>query len=185
MSKHVESVKGVWDFLTRFAEIHRENGHEHRASKLEGHAQTLKDACDHIASLEAMTSALPPDLGNLNDLPDALLAELSITKTDTLEDQLVTVINAHGGAASLDQILVGLYRKFGVSQKRRFIQNKLYRMTMVWSVPGKKGVYSTEEPQPQASTDLGEEVVLVEDVDDIPGRTSESMQEEEDEEIPF
>ena len=159
--------------------------YEEMSTILKGHAQTLKHACDHIASLEAMTSALPPDLGKLDDLPEALLTELSVTKTDTLEDQLVTAINAHGGTASLDQILVGLYRKFSVIQKRRFVQNKLYRMTMVWSVPGKKGVYTTEPPKEQPLADQGGEVILVEPVEDIIADASEFVEEEEDEDAPF
>lgn len=89
---------------------------------------------------------MPPDLGNIYDLPAELLEELSVAKVDELEHQLVTVINAFGGDASLDQILVGLYRKFSVVQKRRFIQNKLYRMDMIWSVEGKKGFYTTTKP---------------------------------------
>ena len=28
------------------------------------------------------------------------------------------------------------------------MQNKLYRMEMVWSIEGKKGVYTTTEPEP-------------------------------------
>ena len=100
-----------------------------------------------LIELEGLTSALPPDLGNIHDLPQELLKELSVVKTDELEDQIVTAINAYGGEASLDQILVGLYRKFKVVQKRRFLQNKLYRMTMVWAVPGKRGWYTLTEPE--------------------------------------
>lgn len=97
--------------------------------------------------LEEKTSALPPDLGNILDLPQELRDELSVAKTDDLEDQIVTVVNAYGGEASLDQILVGLFRKFEVVQKRKFLMNKLYRMQMVWSVEGRKGVYTTTEPE--------------------------------------
>ena len=121
---------------------------------------------------------VPPDLGNIFDLPPDLLDELSIANTDALEDQLVTVVNAYGGTATLDQILVGLYRKFGISQKRRFVQNKLYRMPMVWSIPGKKGVYSTAEPQPL--TGPKEEAVLVEDDDDIFDPTIQPARNRED-----
>jgi hypothetical protein len=143
MAESVESVKAVAAFLRTAAE--KNQNAETRALLFE-HALAADFAAQEIVKLKGLTSALPPDLGNIYDLPQELLDELSIAKGDELEDQLVTVINAYGGEASLDQILVGLFRKFGSLQKRRFIQNKLYRMEMVWSVEGKKGFYTTTKP---------------------------------------
>lgn len=158
MSKYAESVKRVSDFLAESADKQAHNGREETAAKLLGYADELLETYDHLLKLEAMTSALPPDLGNIHDLPEELLGELSVAKTDELEDQIVTVINAYGGTASLDQILVGLFRKFDTIQKRRFVQNKLYRMPMVWSVEGKKGHYTTKEPkEPAPHTYLNDE----------------------------
>lgn len=145
MSESVENVKAVAEFLRDAAEKKEVGTFMHKA--LTGHADVIESAVAEIVKLRDMTSALPADLGSIHDLPQELLDELSVAKTDELEDQLVTVINAYGGEASLDQILVGLYRKFKVSQKRRFLQNKLYRMDTVWSVPSKKGVYTATEPQ--------------------------------------
>ncbi|MEM0990217.1 MAG: hypothetical protein AAGK00_15185, partial [Pseudomonadota bacterium] len=112
-------------------------------------ADSLDAAADELVRLAGLTSALPQDIGNVHDLPEDLLAELSVVKTDDLEDQIVTVINAYEGVADIDRVLIGLYRKFSVKQKRRFIQNKLWRMKdngILWTVPGRKGVYSTSEP---------------------------------------
>ena len=179
MSEYVESVNRVARIYRR--SVKAMSAEDSRREPQTDLAESLEAAAAELVRLYGLTSALPPDLGNIFDLPPELLEELSITKADELEDQIVTVINAYGGTGSLDQILVGLYRKFGIKQKRRFLQNKLYRMTMIWSVPGKKGVYSTEEPQPQA----GAEVEFFEDVDDILGDASESVEEDEDEKIPF
>jgi hypothetical protein len=151
MSEHIESVKGVASFF-------REQARDAKGSwpaQFNMFADRLDKARDELVRLYGLTSALPPDLGNIFDLPPELLGELSIAKTDELEDQLVTVINAYGGEASLDQILVGLFRKFQVSQKRRFLQNKLYRMPMVWGVDGRKGIYTTKEPPEGAMPDRG------------------------------
>jgi hypothetical protein len=137
------------------------------------HAGSLEAASKRLFTLEGLTSALPPDLGNIHDLPQELLDELSVAKTDELEDQLVTVINAYGGEASLDQILVGLFRKFKVVQKRRFIQNKLYRMPMVWSVEGRKGYYTTTEPAHVDTRERGEV------------QPAQHQPEEDDSTIPF
>lgn len=143
MPEHVESVNRIAAFFRDQAKDAAPQWRE----KFDRYAGQLETTKEELVRLYGLTSALPPDLGNVHDLPPELLEELSIAKSDELEDHLVTVINAYGGEANLDQILVGLYRKFKVSQKRRFIQNKLYRMSMVWSVEGKKGVYTTVEPK--------------------------------------
>lgn len=150
MTDHVDSVKEVSAFLRAAS---TKNKNPEMQCVLVSHADTLDSVVDEMVRLYGLTTALPPDLGNIHDLPQELLSELSVSKADDLEDKLVTVINSYGGVASLDQILVGLYRKFEISQKRRFLQNKLYRMEMVWSVEGKKGVYSTKEPEPDAEVE--------------------------------
>ena len=174
MSKYAEAVKRVSDFLLESHNRSAERGNTDMASKLAGYGDELNEVYDHILHLEGMTSALSPELGNIHDLPKELLEELSVAKTDELEDQIVTVINAYGGTATLDQILVGLYRKFGTMQKRRFIQNKLYRMPMIWSVERRKGIYTTKEPD----YDVDKEIEA------IVGKPKEVISNE-DSEIPF
>jgi len=144
MTANADSVKEISLFLRRLAPRFKSPDEQARAIE---YANALESAAEEFVRLKGLTTALPPDIGNIHDLPQEILDELSIATSDELEDQLVTVINAHSGTATLDQILVGLYRKFKVAQKRRFLQNKLYRMSMVWSVPGKKGVYTVEEPE--------------------------------------
>ena len=147
MPEHVESVKRVAAFFRDQAK----DANPVWKEKFDRFAAQMEAAKDEMVRLYGLTSALPPDLGNVHDLPPELLEELSVAKADELEDQLVTVINAYDGEATLDQVLVGLYRKFQVVQKRRFIQNKLYRMDTVCSVEGKKGVYTTQPPAVDAS----------------------------------
>lgn len=175
MPEHVESVKRAWELIHKSAEAIREKSPE-RAVERDEIATGLLEAAAELKRLKALTAALPPDLGNIYDLPQELIDELSVAKTDELEDQLVTVINAYDGAASLDQILVGLYRRFKIVQKRRFIQNKLYRMDMIWSVDGKKGVYTTIKPDEddQKTSEDAEE-----------GYTEASKRIDLDDEIPF
>ena len=170
MPEYVDSVKRISSFF-------KDQGKSAQgkwADAFAAYAESLDRVSDELVRLYGLTAALPPDLGNIYDLPAELVEELSIGKGDALEDQLVTVINAYGGEASLDQILVGLYRKFKIVQKRRFIQNKLYRMPMVWSVEGKKGLYTTTEPGHPAPDD---------DMSDLLG--GDPTTEEDDSEIPF
>ncbi|WP_157968893.1 hypothetical protein [Tropicimonas sp. IMCC34011] len=146
MSDHTEAVKQARTLVSRSA-VKLADSNPDLAAERSALVEALSGVLDRMLELEALTSALPPDLGNILDLPPELLSELSVGKGDELEDQLVTVINAYGGEATLDQILVGLYRRFEVVHKRRFIQNKLYRMEMIWGVEGKKGVYTTSKPE--------------------------------------
>ena len=128
-----------------------------------------------------LVAPIPKSLGDLSDLPDELLRELSVTKTDELEDQILIVMRACGGAANLDQVLVGLYRKFKVVQTRRYLQNKLYRMwkkELVHSVPGQRASYSLE---PQAAPEERPEGNSRHN-DSPPSRTP---RDELDDDIPF
>ncbi len=145
MPDHIESVKGVATYLRGLADRNKER--PELFERLSIHATSLDEAADEMARLMVLTKALPLDLGNVYELPAELREELSVLKTDETEDQIVTAINAQGGTATLDQILVGIYRKFGVVQKRRFVQGKLYRMEMVWPVDGRKGIYTTTKPE--------------------------------------
>ncbi len=113
-----------------------------------------------LLSLEAKLKPLPSRLGDLSDLPPELLAELSAPRADELESQIMVILQAYGGTADLDQILVGLFRKFKIVQKRRFLQNKVWRMCqkdMLWSIRGRKGVYTTQEPADEEKEEIPQE----------------------------
>lgn len=113
-----------------------------------------------LFDLQAKLKPLPARIGDLSDLPPELVAELSTPKTDELESQITIVLQAYGGMADLDQILVGLYRKFQVIQKRRFLQNKVWRMCqkeILWSIRGKKGVYTINEPAEEEKEEIPQE----------------------------
>jgi hypothetical protein len=94
----------------------------------------------------------PADISDLSDLPPELLSELSIAQVDVLERQVLTVLQELGGAADLDRILIALYRRFQVVQKRRFLQNKLWRMVrkgQVLKPEGARGVFRLEPRKPR------------------------------------
>jgi hypothetical protein len=83
------------------------------------------------------------------DLPAELLKELSFGRADPLEAQIVAVLRGLGGTATLDQILVGLFRKFKIIQKRRFVQNKIWRMIRkgrVCTIKGTRGLFGLSSP---------------------------------------
>lgn len=79
----------------------------------------------------------------IKDLPAELVAELSNAGYDKVEESIVEAIKTNGGIASMDQLLVAVYRKTGEVYKRNTLTSRLYRMAQkgyVYTVPGKKGV---------------------------------------------
>lgn len=107
-------------------------------------------ADSHPAPQEDRRAAI--DVGDLSDLPAELLNELSISQIDVLERQIVAILQACGGTADLDQILIGLYRKFQIVQKRRFLQNKLWRMVrkgQIDKAKGARGIFRLEPSKPR------------------------------------
>jgi len=89
-------------------------------------------------------------LGDLSDLPEALRKQLNAAKMDDLEEKILqTVRKRYGGAASIDEIMVGLFRDFEyVTEDRRMMANKLYRMTKAGHlerVAKRKGVFKLKE----------------------------------------
>lgn len=110
----------------------------------------LEKLADFLDTQARRIDPLPADLGDISDLPPELRQELSLPQADELEERIHAVLVSYGGTADLDQILIGLYRRFGEVQKRRFVQNKLYRMSrksMVFSVPHKRGTYTINRPE--------------------------------------
>jgi hypothetical protein len=89
---------------------------------------------------------VPMNLDDVADLPPELVRELNIP-SDKLESEIIAVLGFAATPVDLDQILIGLYRRFGVVQKRRFLQNKLWRMVskeQIYKGKNRKGLYALE-----------------------------------------
>lgn len=81
----------------------------------------------------------------LEGLPEELLSELSITESDKADFNVISIVEEAGGVLSLDKILIGLFRKTGEIVRRTQLNSRIYRMIQretMFSVPGRKGVYS-------------------------------------------
>lgn len=104
-----------------------------------------RQAPEVVKEVSAAPSNIPDDLA---DLPVELLNELSESiKGET--DQLIKIINDRGGTATLDEILIDLWRKYKEIGKRPIVSNRLYRLSrrgLCWPLPGRKGVYTTTKP---------------------------------------
>jgi hypothetical protein len=132
------------------AQLHRDNVEKLTALVIDmGEADKLLDA-PHGLSAPLLPKpnrfVLRPE--ELENLPEELIAELSASGADKTELAIFRAVNNYGGAASLDQIIVDLYKKTGEVVKRTTLTSRLYRMQqkgLVFPVPGRKGIYSTSE----------------------------------------
>jgi len=82
--------------------------------------------------------------GDLSDLPSELLKEINLSDSDHLERQILLLADELGGEISVDELLIGLYRRYKVLQQRKVLVGKLSRMIRkgsLLSAQGRKGVY--------------------------------------------
>ena len=163
IAQHIEFVKGQVAFHERQADRYVEdtrrcNLHKDTSEMFRRLAEDLEELEFNLASPSSSSSKcrgarLSLTWEEIEDLPEELMAELSISESNKTEFTIVSIINANGGIASLDQILVALYRKTGEILKRVNMNSRIHRMMqkeLIYNVPGKKGVYST---QPIADTE--------------------------------
>jgi len=83
-------------------------------------------------------SLTPSDIAGL---PESLLEELSISE-DRSEFAILNVLEDAGGIASLDQLLVGIFKKTKDVYKRQALTAKLYRMSqkeLIWGCRARRG----------------------------------------------
>jgi hypothetical protein len=156
---HIALVKDQLEFHERQA-----GRFEHEPRRAEMHARTAERFRGLMADLlrlqdwqtahpDWMTprSAQPRRLAltweEIEGLPKEVLDELSISDSDRTEFNIIAAVRASGGVASLDRVIVELYKMTGEVQKRISLNQRLYRMAqkdLLHAVPGKKGVYSTD-----------------------------------------
>ena len=158
IAKHIDFVKSQAEFQRRMASKY--SSEPKRAAK---HLQSADGMESLLADLGGLQIKLAENPNLLNSqhgaehprlslsweevegLPPELLNELSVSESDKSEFAAHSLIIELGGVASLDRLLVALYRKSGEITKRQPLNQRLYRMVqkeMIYSVPGKKGVYS-------------------------------------------
>ena len=128
---HESTLEG---FKTLVADL-TEAGKMLNGTTLESHAK--------IKPVGRIRLNLTPD--EIQGLPDDVLEELSISGADKTEFAILGLMEDAGGIMSLDQLIVGLYKKTGEKHKRQTLTSRLYRMAQkeqIFSVPNKKGVYS-------------------------------------------
>lgn len=159
LAKHIAFVKEQIAVQARLATRYQKD--ERRSALHSASSESFRVLADDIALADAKldeceaTASHRPEPRQLrlsltpqdvDGLPEELMAELSYSGGDKTEFALVQAIDKLGGVASLDQILVAIYRTTGEILKRTTLTSRLYRMAqkgLIFTVPSRKGVYST------------------------------------------
>lgn len=171
LSKHLDLVKGQADFHRAMVD---KVGKNPWRAKL--HAETAAAFAALLADLEIADKELdtpqspqnrakPPSLPtqltlNIEDiegLPAELIEELNLTEGDKTEFAILNAVEEAGGVITLDRLLIALYRKTGEIHKRANLTSRIYRMTskgLLYNMPGRKGVYSTDQWTPESAAQL-------------------------------
>ena len=148
-------VKSQLDYHRRSAERFKSDPIRNRKhSNIVARFEALHSFLLSIPENQARKHGAPPvvpkqgvmRIGSIDELPKELIDQLSITESDHLEFDIISVVDGFGGAASIDEILVGLWRKTQKVTERAFLSRKLYRMAQqekIWPVQGRKGIYAT------------------------------------------
>jgi hypothetical protein len=158
IADYIEFVKHQIDYQDRRAVMTRDDN-----KKLSFHIETAKQFRSLVQFLETLSDNPTSTLSAIQDinpiakllpkelagLPQELLDELSTKGTDKQEILIMELIDSAGGTLSLDRLLIGIYNKSGLVMKRVALTAKLYRMIqkeMIYTVPKKKGIYTTQPP---------------------------------------
>lgn len=115
---------------------------------------------DGDAARAVLSNPLSITPEHLKGLPQELIAQISISETDRFEANVAHLVGAAAGSTMLlDNIMIGLYLMTKETHQRQTLANKLYRMTkkgLLFSVPGRKGYYTTVRPENAEDSEIGE-----------------------------
>jgi hypothetical protein len=158
----MESIFGYADFVNKQAEFHEKKVEEFQGNKRawvhKTTARSFRGLQKEIENLRSATIirkanginplALSPN--DVSGLPPALLEQLlNKPEQDSVETEICDIINGAGGTLLIDHIMIALFKRTGMIHDRPQLVSKIHRMNkkdLIFSVPGKKGVYTTIKP---------------------------------------
>jgi len=149
-----ESVQTVKLLIVRLMAHIEENPDAANVERNKSDLAALTSLVSDAEEFHARNLPVDPDLGDVSHLPAELVKELTLSAPSELEQRIIAIINScDDKTANINTILVELYNRHKVIQKRRNMNNKLWRMIsnkLIWSVDGEKGVYTTIKPEEPA-----------------------------------
>ena len=158
LDTHIAVIGLMIEEIEEQIERHVDRGYDEDAIGDGTRKQELEALLRYLESQKRLVLMPPDGVGDILDLPDAVIEQLSVKKPDDLEAQIITVMRAAGGQnVNLDQVIVGLFRTYRQVHERRVVQTKLYRMNergFVYRDQNEQGVFSLTErympPKPPA-----------------------------------
>ncbi len=81
---------------------------------------------------------------SLDGLPEGLLKSLSINKKNHIDQKLIDVIRSFSGIATLDEIIIRMFRQTNEIPDRQYVNNRLLSLVkrnLLKRVPKRKAVY--------------------------------------------
>jgi hypothetical protein len=175
----LETIFNFLEFVNEQAAFHEKKavenqGNSKRAWRHKETAKTFRGLANEIDSLRhAIILRKPKGINPLalttadvDGLPVELQKQLvNRPENDKVETDVVSIINDAGGTLLLDHIIIQLFRRTAVIHDRATLVSKIYRMNkkgLVFSAPGKKGVYTTIQPsEEEAAEDAPESLGLI------------------------
>ncbi len=158
----MESIFAYLDFVNKQAEFHEKKIVEFQGNKRawihKTTARNFRGLQKEIENLRSATIIRKPNginplalsANDVSGLPPALLDQLlNKPEQDSLETEICDIINGAGGTLLIDHIIIGLFKRTGTVHDRPQLVSKFHRMNkkdLIFSVPGKKGVYTTIKP---------------------------------------
>lgn len=162
----LENIHTFLEFVNEQANFHSRMAEKHASDtrRRDAHTRTSDRFRELEEFLKGLKEEKPTDKKPLMlswdevaELPEELLAELSISDADKTEFNVLSVVRDAGGVISLDRLLIGYWQLTGEVMKRAQMTNRIYRMIqkgMLYSVPNRKGVYSIQELSEEEAANL-------------------------------
>lgn len=157
------NISDALEFLNNRIQFHqsrakRFNRNSHPSKQHERTAQQHRDLITLLKSLQVNATQKPvvsnetaqDDLFSLNplkldDLPEELVDDLNLSKSERRDAEILELFKIAERPLNINELMVGLYRKYEQRPKRNALSARLYRMAQrddVHSVPHKKGLYA-------------------------------------------
>lgn len=90
------------------------------------------------------------DMFNLDDLPEDMKKEVVSKRMDEFERKILELFELAKRPLLIDEVMVGLYRGYGIQKNHRQVMNKLYQMSQGNTAKietSKKGVYQLKQKE--------------------------------------
>lgn len=124
---------------------HAAEAHRKLAKQFSSSAEILENI-----ALETLPDSSPEqqdlfqiDPFDLDGLPEELVSELAISKADQEDAQIIQLFRIARRPLNINEVMVGLFRKFDVQSKRTALSARLYRMATRDELRSvEKGVYA-------------------------------------------